>query len=230
MSRRTRWLPALAGRIVLVTALVAACAAPLRAQTPTRGTVEIGGGAAVAGGSDLDRRTAQLTSNTGSTGGTFDYFDVEGQIKPGYGVLARLGVYLSSAMSVEGGLQWLRAINSQRISGDTEGAPDITAEAKLNQYLFEGSALWHIGSGSARPFVYGGAGYLRVLHEGEALVEDGVEIHAGIGVKWSVSRRVAIRGDGGISIRDLGSRAGADEVDDKRRTVPVAAGSIIWVF
>ena len=211
--------------MVLATALVVGGAAPLYAQSPSRGTVEIGGGAAVAGGSDLDRRTAQLTSNTGTTGGTFEYFDVEGRVKPGYGVLARIGVYLSSAASVEGGVQWLRAINAQRITGDTEGAPDITAEAKLNQYLFEGSALWHFGTGSARPFVYGGAGYLRVLHESDALVEDGVEVHAGIGVKWSLGRRVAIRGDGGISIRDLGS----DE-DDKRRTVPVAAGSIIWVF
>ena len=211
--------------VILATALVVACAAPLHAQSPSRGTVEIGGGAAVAGGSDLERRTAQLTSNTGPTGGTFDYFDVEGRVKPGYGVLARIGVYLSSAASVEGGVHWVRAINAQRITGDTEDAPDITAEANLNQYLFEGSALWHFGTGSARPFVYGGAGYLRVLHESDALVEDGVEVHAGIGVKWWVGRRVAIRGDGGISIRNL-----SRDEDDKRRTVPVAAGSIIWVF
>ena len=225
MRRRTTWLPASAGRVFLATALVVVCAAPLRAQSPSRGTVEIGGGAAVAGGSDLDRRTAQLTSNTGTTGAGFDYFDVEGRIKPGYGVLARIGVYLSSAVSFEGGVQWLRAINAQRISGDIEDAPDITAEAKLKQYLFEGSALWHFGTGSARPFVYGGAGYLRVLHEGETVVEDGLEVHAGIGVKWWVGRRVAIRGDGGISIRNL-----ASDEDDKRRTVPVAAGSVIWVF
>jgi len=230
VRRATRWLPASAGRIVLAAALTVIAAAPLHAQSPSRGTVEIGGGGAVAGGSDLGRRTAQLTSNTAPSGAPFNYFDVDGRIKPGYGGLARIGVYLSSAASIEGGVQWLRAINSQRITGDTEGAPDITAEARLNQYLFEGSALWHFGAGSARPFVYGGAGYMRVLHEGDALVEDGVEIHAGFGVKWWVGRRVAIRGDGGISFRDLGRRSSADEDDDQRRTVPVAAGSIIWVF
>jgi hypothetical protein len=212
--------------VALASALFVACAAPARAQAPSRGTVEISGGGAVAGGYDLDRRTAQLTSNIGSTGGAYDFFDVEGRVRASYGVLGRIGAYLSSSFSVEGGVQWLRAINAQRISGDVEGASDITAEETLNQYLFEGSALWHIGSGSAaRPFVYGGAGYLRVLHEGDALIEEGLEVHAGFGVKWWLGKRVAVRGEGGVSIRDLGS-----DDNDKRRTVPVAAGSVIWVF
>ena len=210
----------------LASALFLACAAPARAQAPARSTVEISGGGAVASGFDLDRRTAQLTSNSGSTGGAYDYFDVEGRIRTSYGVLGRIGVYLSPSFAVEGGVQWLRATNAQRISGDVEGAPDITAEETVNQYLFEGSALWHTGSGSsARPFVYGGAGYLRVLHEGDALVEEGLEVHAGFGVKWWLGRRVAVRGEGGVSIRDLGT-----ENNNKRRTVPVAAGSVIWVF
>ncbi len=158
--------------------------------------------------------------------GSHDYFEVEGRIRTSYGVLGRIGVYLSPSFAVEGGVQWLRATNAQRISGDVEGAPDLTAEETVNQYQFEGSALWHIGSGSsARPFVYGGAGYLRVLHEGDALVEEGLEVHAGVGVKWWLGRRVAVRGEGGVSIRDLGT-----ENNNKRRTVPVAAGSVIWVF
>jgi Outer membrane protein beta-barrel domain len=211
--------------VALASALVAACVVPARAQSPAGGRVEIGGGAAVAGGFDLDRRTAQLTSNT-TTGGTYDFFDVEGRMKTSYGPLGRIGVYLTRALSVEGGVQWMRGTNAQTITNDVEDAPDITAEETVNQYLFEGSALWHLGAGSSvTPFVYGGAGYLRVLHEGDALVEEGVEIHAGIGLKWWVGRRVAIRGDGGVSIRKLGG-----ENDDKRRTVPVAGGSVIWVF
>jgi len=215
--------------VIVAIALTLIGASPLHAQTPSRGTVEIGGGGALAAGSDLAGRTAELTSNTGTTGAPFDYFEVDGRIKAGYGALARIGVYLSSAASIEGGVHWLRAINSQRITGDTEGALDTTAEAKLNQYLFDGSALWHFGSGAARPFVYGGAGYMRVLHEGDALIEDGPEFHAGFGVKWSIGRRVAIRGDGGISVRTLSDGNNRND-DDKRQSVPVATGSIIWVF
>ena len=73
--------------------------------------------------------------------------------------------------------------------------------------------------------MYGGAGYIRQLHEGDALVEEGLEFHAGLGMKWSFGKRVGIRGEAGISIRD-----GSTDEEDKRRSVPTAAGSIIWVF
>ena len=213
-------------RLVVAGALVLASVAPARAQGPARGTVEISGGGVIAAGYDLDRRTATLTSNTGTTGGTFDFFDVKGRVKPSYGLLGRIGVYLTPVFSVEGGVQWLRPVIAQTITGDTEGAANVTAEETLDQYLFEGSALWHLGRGRAvTPFVYGGAGYLRQLHEGDALLEEGLEIHAGLGLKWWVGRHIAIRGEGGISIRD-----GNVDEEDKRRTVPTAAGSVIWVF
>ena len=50
--------------------------------------------------------------------------------------------------------------------------PTSTIEENLSQYLFDGSALWHFGSGRAVPFVFGGAGYMRELHDADALVED----------------------------------------------------------
>jgi hypothetical protein len=212
-------------RLIAAGALALASVAPARAQGPTRGTVEMSGGVEVAAGHDLGRRTAQLTSNTGTTGGTFDFFDVKGRIKTSYGLVARIGVYVTPVFAVEGGVHWLRPIMAQTITDDTESAPNTTAEETLNQYLFDGSAVWHLGRGKSRPFVYGGAGYIRQLHEGDALVEEGLEIHAGLGLKWSIGRHVGIRGEAGISIRD-----GSTDEEDKRRTVPTAAGSIIWVF
>ena len=209
--------------------LTAAATASAQAQGGgSRGSVEISGGGAMVGGFDLETRTAELTSNTAPNGGSFDWFEVDGKIKTGYGVLARIGVFVTRALSVEGGVRWTRPVNAQSISGDTENAPSITAEETINQYLFEGSALWHFNAGGkAMPFVYGGAGYLRELHEGEALVEENLEFHAGAGVKWWLggSRRFGIRGEAGVSIRD-----GGFEIEEKRRTVPVAAGSVIWVF
>jgi Outer membrane protein beta-barrel domain len=211
---------------VLAGALLLTFAATASAQGPSRGSVEISGGGVVVGGFDLDARTAQLTSNTGTTGGTFDFFKVDGKIETSYGLLARIGVFVTPAFSVEGGLRWTRPVNAQSITGDSENAPSITAEETLSQYVFEGSALWHFNAGGkAMPFVYGGAGYLRELHEGDALVEEGVEFHAGAGLKWWLGRKFGIRGEAGVSIRD-----GGFENDEKRRTVPVAAGSVIWVF
>ncbi len=45
----------------------------------------------------------------------------------------------------------------------------------------------------------GGAGYLRELHEENAFVEEGVEYHAGGGIKWwfGQSGRIGIRAEGG---------------------------------
>ena len=208
--------------------LLLTLAATANAQGGSRGSVEISGGGAMVGGFDLDNRTAQLTSNTAPTGGAFDWFETDGKIKTGYGVLARVGVFVTSALSVEGGVRWTRPVNALSISGDTENAPSITAEETINQYLFEGSALWHFNAGgTAMPFVYGGAGYLRELHEGEALVEENLEFHAGAGVKWwlGAAKRFGIRGEAGVSIHN-----GGFGTEEKRRTVPVAAGSVIWVF
>jgi hypothetical protein len=60
------------------------------------------------------------------------------------------------------------------------------------------------------------------------MVEDGLEYHAGLGLKWWFSDRrrgFGIRGDGGISIRD-----GAFDFKDGRRIVPMASGSLIYRF
>jgi hypothetical protein len=211
--------------LIAAGALVIASVAPARAQAPTRGTVEISGGAEVAAGYDLGRRTATLTSNAGATGGSFDFFDADSRIETAYGLLARIGVYVTPAFAVEGGVHWLRPVNTVTITDDTEDAPTTTAEERLNQYFFEGSAVWHFAAGRSTPFVYGGAGYLRQLHEGDALIEEGLEMHAGVGVKWWIGKRIGIRGEGGISVRD-----GSTDDENKRRTVPTAAGSIIWVF
>jgi hypothetical protein len=77
------------------------------------------------------------------------------------------------------------------------------------------------------PFIYGGAGYLRELHEGDALVEDGLEFHAGAGIKVGMgsSGRFGVRADAGISVRD-----GGFDLDEGRRVVPVASGSLFYRF
>ena len=71
------------------------------------------------------------------------------------------------------------------------------------------------------PFLWG-AGYLRELHEDDAFVEEGLEYHAGGGIKWWFGqgrRRVGVRGEAGISIRD-----GGFDFEDGQRIVPTAGG------
>lgn len=215
-------------RLGVAAILIAICMpGAVRAQSGRGGRVEVSGGGVFVGGFDLGETQAQLTSNAG---GKFDLFSTSGKVKAAPGVQARLGFFLTRALAIEGGVRWTRPVFAVRITGDTEGAPDTTAEETLNQYLFDGSAVLHFGSpGGARatPFIFGGAGYLRELHEEDALVEEGVEFHAGGGVKiWmGASRRVGVRAEAGLSVRD-----GGFDVDEKRRAIPVAGGFLFWVF
>ena len=77
-------------------------------------------------------------------------------------------------------------------------------------------------------FLRAGAGYLRELHEKNEVIETGSEYHAGGGLKlWfgDGNHRAGLRVDGGVAFR----KGGADIVD-KKRTVPTAGVSLIYLF
>jgi len=210
----------------LVALALCAWGTTAQAQTPSAGAVEISGGGAFVGGFDFAEASAELTSNAG---GSFDQFTTEGRVEPVVGLQARIAYFITQAFAIEGGLRYARPVYSVRLSGDNEGATDVTAEETLSRYVFDASAVWHFGEGRSRavPFVFGGAGYLRELHEGDALVEEGTELHAGAGVKWWMGARprFGLRGEVGFSLRD-----GGFDYEEKRRIVPVAGGSLIWAF
>jgi hypothetical protein len=148
-------------------------------------------------------------------------------------VFVRLGYYLSESFSVEGGMRYARPTLSVRLSGDAESAPDVTADETLSHYLFEGSVLWHLrdlsfASGGAIPYVSGGAGYMRELHEGNQLVETGQEYHALAGLNYwlgSGAHRFGLRFEGGISARKKGF-----DSDESLRTQPVVFGGVSYLF
>jgi len=215
--------------------LTLACVVPAMAQTPgsapRRARVELTGGGVLAGGYDLGDSTARLTPNSGSSG--FEQFSTDNRVRQVVGVQAKIGVVVSPSIVVEGGFRFTQPVYEVRVTGDAEGAPDTTIEETLSQYVFDGSVVWNVtraafAGGRVLPFLSGGAGYLRELHEEDALVEEGLEYHAGGGLKWWFGegrRRFGVRGEGGISIRD-----GGFDFKDGRRVVPVVSGSLVYAF
>jgi len=200
--------------------------------TPRAGSWEIGGGGAFGGGFDLGEAAAELTRNTTTDTGPFTLFVTDGRVGSAPGVQGRLAYYISSNLAIEGGVRFAQPVLSFDLSGDAEEAPDITVEETVDQYVFSGSALWHFGRPSPRtravPFVFGGAGYIRELHEGQELVETGVEYHAGAGVKFwfgNARRRLGLRADGGLSLRD-----GGVDPEESYRPLPFAGASLIYLF
>lgn len=221
---------------VALVVLASGGASPVMAQSGAAASAngnrwELSGGGAFVGGYDLGESAAELTPNSGST--PFDEFTTENRVRPAVGVTARIGFVVTPALVVEGGLRFTRPVYEVRVSDDVENAADATIEETLSQYVFDGSVVWHLtraafGRGRAMPFLFGGAGYLRELHEEDTLVEEGLEYHAGGGMKWwfgQGSRRFGLRGEVGISIRD-----GGFDFKDGQRVVPTAGGSLIVAF
>jgi hypothetical protein len=199
--------------------------------TPHAGSWELSGGLLWQGGFDLGSADADLTRNPTTGTGPLAEFSSASTLGAGIGLQARITRYLSNRLAVEGGLRLTRPVLTIELTNDFESAPDVDADETLTQYVIDGSVVWHFQPfhrGRAVPFVAAGAGYIRDLHEGNALAETGTEYHALAGLKWWFSsrpRRLGLRAEGGLSIRD-----GGFDFKDGRRTVPVAAASLVYIF
>lgn len=233
MMARRQYVVALAGVCALVVTAppVSAQVYPARGSVPRGGSVEISGGASWTQGFDLGTANADLTRNPTTGSNPLTLFTAATDLRPSPGVQGRLGVYLSRSVSIEGGVAYGRPVLETRLSGDAEGADDATVSETITRYVFDGAVVVHLGSfagGRGVPFVLGGAGHIRELHEGNELVETGTSYHAGGGVKYwfnAYRPRAGLRFDAGIAVRD-----GGFDFEAGRRTVPTIAGSVVYLF
>ena len=196
---------------------------------PRTGSVEIGIAGTWTAGRHDGAASATETSNPTVSSVPLTLFSADSRVKPTPGVEGQIGVYVTRALEIEGALGFSRPVLSVHLTSDFENAPDTTAEETLTHYLVGGSALYHFGRGSLRPFVFGGASYLRQLDEGAADVQTGTEIHAGGGIKYWFGRgrrRSGLRLDARISSRDRS--AGLDTA--KRTTLPMVSAGLAVLF
>jgi hypothetical protein len=215
--------------VVLILALPALAEAQvfLGGAKPRPGSVEVSGGGNWTGGQTFALVPASLTPNPSGGLSSFDQFTSEPSIDAAFGVHGNVGVYITRALAIEGGLQFSRPQMSVRLFDDVEDAPDVTATATMTSYVFRGSLIYHFSSsGRMVPFVGVGAGYVRDVHAGNELIESGVAYHGLAGVKMCLDarRRTGVRLEGGLVLRE-GSLG-----DDDRRMVPTAAVSLLYLY
>lgn len=201
------------------------------ADRSAAGSWEVGGGVTWVGSITGPASTAELTRNGESSGG-FDLFSAEGGIKNGVGVGASLAWYLSPAIAVEAGLRYSRPVLTYRLADDVENAPPESAEETLSRYVVTASVIWHFRRVTAAhrlvPFIAAGGGYVRDLHEGNELIETGGEFHALGGVKYWLGtgrRSFGLRGQAGFSLT-----SGGFDLREPSRTLPIASGSLLYLF
>ena len=213
--------------------LAGAVAAPVMAQAgPAAGRWELGGGGVLVGGYSLGESVAELTPNSGSAP-SFEQFTTDNRVRQAFGVQARIGFMVNSALVVEGGLRFTRPVFDVRVSGDAEGAADTSAEETLSQYLFDGSVRLALRRARRLP----AGARCRSCTAAPATCASCTSRTRWSKKGWSTTpaaassggsggrRRFGVRGDAGISIRD-----GGFDFEDSRRVVPIVAGSLVYTF
>lgn len=168
--------------------------------------VEVSAGGGLLGGAGLGARDAALVSNEAARR-SFRLFGAESRAASAAAFNTRAAFAFSRRLAVEGGLMVTRPELRVSTRDDVEGAPALTIVERVDQYYVEAGLVVMIDElrtgDRTVPFVTGGAGYLRQLHEGQTVVEHGHLFHAGGGVKhWLVAR------SGGF-VRAVGLRAEA---------------------
>jgi hypothetical protein len=228
--------------IVLLTALIGLLsgASDAIAQRRSRdlfrpASVEIDVGGMWQGGVPLGSSNAPLTGNQGAP--TVDLFNTSSDIKAYPGFEAKIGFHITRAFEVEGGIRYARPTLRTRISDDFENAPDVTADETFSQYTIDLNGVFHLNAlrfGSSVPFIFGGGGYLRELHDGREVVETGQVFQAGFGIKQLLSRssRGLIRGIGVRADARFCARRKAIELDEGEpvRTYAAASAALVVGF
>jgi hypothetical protein len=210
------------------------------AASATGGRFEISGGAGMIGGTDLGARTASLSGSGAPSGTPVTLFDTATKIEGGPRYEARVGWRLTPAFQVEGGLAVNRTNLTTRISNDFEQAPNAEASESFTEYAIEAGLLFHLtkltfAGGRARPFVAGGAGYLRQVHEGQTLIETGQSAYAGGGLTFTLRqapRRAFIEGLGlRVDVRANIRSGGFEHSEDSGTTIaPSVTGGLFLRF
>jgi hypothetical protein len=165
--------------------------------------LELSGGAGYFTGTSIGSATAALRAN-GQTPQPYALFATESVVTGSVAGDFTLGARLHRRWSVEGHFGYSRPSLETSVRGDAEGAAAVTVVERIDQFMIDAGVLFRIDEMRIKgvtPYAAGGAGYLRQLHEGYALIDQGHLYHLGGGL----TRELMIRTHG--MVRAAGLRA-----------------------
>jgi hypothetical protein len=204
------------------------------AEAPVR-RVEVSVGAGWFGGAELGARDAELRQNV-SPPQPLRLFSSGTRLSGTPTLDVTVGYAFNRRFGVEGGVALSHPEIRTSLSDDAEGASPITVAERIDQYVVE--ARLFVLLEEARlgqrtiPFVAGGVGYLRQLHEGLTLVEEGHVYHIGGGLRhWLLTRRggfvkaAGLRADARLNLLVAGI-----SFDDGARPHGSISGAVVVVF
>ena len=199
------------------------------------GRLEFDAGIVWAGAQPLGSQDANLTTGTGST---LRLFSSTSDLLAAVGFEGRVAVKVTRTVDARVSMSYAKPELRTRVTNDLENSAGATVSESVQQYVVGGGIDWYVASrrsgARVRPFVGGGAAYLRQLHEGAALVATGTSYDAGGGVKLLLASRTRPR----QRMRAAGVRLEARMIvrtkgitfDGRRSIAPAAAASMFVRF
>ena len=216
-------------RGALVAALLFWCPPAVLAQPndpsfrPNHVTLSVGG--AFTAGYPVGDRTANLRSNAPDTTSTFPLLRAMSEIERAWSADLRLGVGLSRSLELEVAGSYATPELGVTISQDDELGESAFASERIEQYSVDVSGVYLIPGATfasrVRPYVLGGGGYLRQLHEGRLKVETGGTVHVGGGLRyWFQGGRPNQRSLGARAEVQYVYRTGGIDFEEQVRSFP----------
>lgn len=218
---------------VLTAIHVTAAHAQPRSAIP--GRLEFDAGIIWAGAQPLGSHDANLTTGTGST---LRLFSSTSGLLAAAGFEGRVAVKLTRTVDARVSMSYAKPQLRTLVTNDLENSAGATVSEAIQQYVVGGGIDWYVASRRSgariRPFIGGGAAYLRQLHEGATLVATGQSYDAGGGVKLLLASRTrprqlmraaGVRLDARVIVRTKGIT-----FDGHRSIVPAAAASLFVRF
>jgi hypothetical protein len=221
-------------RVAMCAALLVAIPESAAAQNASwLHRTEVSGGVGVLTGTALGSQQADL--RTATAGQPYRLFSSRTRMSAAPIVDLRVGLPVSPRYGIEGHLSYGHPEIRTALSSDAEGAPDLTAVERIDQYLIDGGLVvaldqWSIAG--LHPFATVGGGYLRQLHEGLVVIEEGRVFFVGGGAKHTIHmrRRGLIRGVGARADGRINRLSGGIHIDDSVRRHVSVSGSLFVVF
>lgn len=181
-------------------------------------------------GGTLGSADANLLTNQAPRGGQTLLFTTRTEIASAPLVEGRVGLRLTRAFWIEGGISYAQPDFMVAISRDSEGAPNVSASSRLTQVVADGGLQYRWAGRRVTPFVMAGGGYLRQLDDARSTAATGSVYYGGGGVLVRLAPanrgwlgRLALRGD----VRAAWLRSGITLQDDRGPAVVAAAGLTI---
>ena len=194
---------------------------------------ELAAGIGFLGGAPLGDADAELRPSTPGT--PYRLFETSSRLLGTTAIDLRAGFDVSSRIGFEAHVLFGHPDVRTTVEGDVEGAPTIDAVERLDHYLIDGGIVIRLDEFRVmglRPFVTAGAGYLRQLHEGLTLIEEGRLFYVGGGARyWMFTRTGGFPRAGGLrgDVR-FNALTGGIAFDDRTRWQPSVSGSFFLLF